>query len=212
MRVSLGRWGILQGTMDRAGDRINGLIMVGAMVAVMWISEGVDALLPANLDRYGVVPRTDDGLAGIPAAPFLHVGFGHLISNTVPFAAMGAAIALGGLRRIALVTVIVALVSGLGTWLIAGAGSVHLGASGVVFGYGSYLLARGLFERNLVHLATGVVVGLLFGGALLGGLVPQDGISWQAHLFGALGGVLAARLLARRRDGRAPRAGRPVTR
>ena len=198
--------------MDRAGDRINGLIMVGAMVAVMWISEGVDALLPANLDRYGVVPRTDDGLAGIPAAPFLHVGFGHLISNTVPFAAMGAAIALGGLRRIALVTVIVALVSGLGTWLIAGAGSVHLGASGVVFGYGSYLLARGLFERNLVHLATGVVVGLLFGGALLGGLVPQDGISWQAHLFGALGGVLAARLLARRRDGRAPRTGRPVTR
>ncbi len=185
--------------MERAGDRLNGLILVAAMVAVMWISERVDAVLPANLDRYGIVPRTDDGLAGIPAAPFLHVGFGHLVSNTVPFLALGATIALGGLRRIALVTVLVALVSGIGTWLVAGAGSVHLGASGLVFGYGTYLLARGFFERNLVHLATGLVVGVLFGGALLGGLVPQAGISWQAHLFGALGGVLAARLMARRR-------------
>lgn len=189
--------------MERTGDRINGLILVGAMVAVMWISEGVDAILPANLDGYGIVPRSDDGLAGIPAAPFLHVGFGHLISNTVPFAAMGAAIALGGLRRIALVTFVVMLVSGLGTWLIAGAGSVHLGASGVVFGYGTYLLARGVLERSWLALATALAVGLLFGGALLGGLVPQEGISWQAHLFGAIGGILAARLLARRGRGRA---------
>jgi membrane associated rhomboid family serine protease len=190
--------------MTRSSTRTNGLILVAAMIAVMWICEGLDALLPANLDRYGIVPRTDDGLAGVPAAPFLHVGFGHLISNTLPFAAMGAVIALGGLRRILTVTLLVALISGLGTWLIAGSGSVHLGASGLVFGYGTYLLARGFFERHLVHLAVGALVGLLFGGALLGGLVPQQGISWQAHLFGAVGGVLAARLLAR--TGRAPRA------
>ena len=183
--------------MTRTGDRTNGVILVVAMVAVMWMSEAVDAILPANLDELGIVPRTDDGLAGIAAAPFLHVGFGHLISNTVPFVAMGAAIALSGLRRIALVTLLVALVSGLGTWLIAGSGSVHLGASGLVFGYGTYLLARGFFERSWLAFATAAVVGVLFGGALLGGLVPQEGISWQAHLFGAIGGVLAARLLAR---------------
>jgi membrane associated rhomboid family serine protease len=86
---------------------------------------------------------------------------------------MGAVIALGGLGRILTVTLLVALVSGMGTWLIAGAGSVHLGASGLVFGYGTYLLARGFFERHLAHLAVGAAVGLLFGGALLGGLVPQ---------------------------------------
>jgi len=196
--------------MERAGDRTNGLILVVAMLAVMWISEGVDAVLPANLDAYGIVPRSDDGLAGIAAAPFLHVGFGHLISNSLPFAAMGGAIALGGLRRIALVTLLVALVSGLGTWLIAGAGSVHLGASGLVFGYGTYLIARGFFERRLAHLALGLAVGIGFGGALLGGLVPQAGISWQAHLFGAVGGILAAQLLARR-GRRTPPQGRPAS-
>ena len=190
--------------MERVGDRVNGLILVAAMVAVMWISEGLDAVLPANLDDYGIVPRSDDGLAGIPAAPFLHVGFGHLISNTVPFLAMGAAIALGGLKRIAVVTLVVALVSGFGTWLIAGPNSVHLGASGLVFGYGTYLLARGFFERSWLALATALAVGLLFGGALLGGLVPQEGISWQAHLFGAIGGVLAARLFRTRRSGAPP--------
>jgi len=197
--------------MQRTGDRTNGLILVVAMIAVMWVSEGVDAVLPASLDAYGIVPRTDDGLAGIVAAPFLHVGFGHLISNTLPFAAMGTAIALSGLRRIALVTLVVALVSGLGTWLVAGAGSVHLGASGVVFGYGTYLLTRGFFERRALHLVTALVVGFLFGGALLGGLVPQQGISWQAHLFGAIGGILAARTLARGRATRGSHPRRPAT-
>jgi membrane associated rhomboid family serine protease len=89
-------------------------------------------------------------------------------------------------------------VSGLGTWLIAPAGTDTVGASGVVFGYGTYLLARGLFDRDLVHIATAVLVGVLFGGALLSGLAPQPGISWQAHLFGAVGGVLAARALSAR--------------
>jgi membrane associated rhomboid family serine protease len=132
-------------------------------------------------------------------APFLHGGFGHLASNTVPFLVMGALIALSGLRRVLAVTVIVALVSGLGTWLIAPSTSLHIGASGVVFGYAGYLVARGLFDRRLRYLATGVLVALLYGSSLLLGLVPQEGISWQAHLFGAIGGLVAARVLARRR-------------
>lgn len=179
-------------------DRVNGLLFVVAMAAVMWISEVLDTLLGGDLDQYGIVPRTDEGIAGIAAAPFLHAGFGHLVSNTVPFLIMGATIALGGLARVVLVTVIVAVVSGAGTWLIASGSSVHLGASGVVFGYGAYLLARGFLNRDVVQLGIGVVVAAIWGAALLGGLAPQDGISWQAHLFGAVGGVLAARLLARR--------------
>ena len=129
---------------ERLGtDRTNGLLLVAAMVGLMWGLEIVDIAADHRLDDYGIHPRDADGLAEIFSAPFLHAGFGHLISNTVPFLAMGAAIALGGLMRIALVTLIVALVSGLGTWLVAASNSIHLGASGVVFGYASYLVSRG---------------------------------------------------------------------
>jgi membrane associated rhomboid family serine protease len=155
--------------------------------------------LDHRLDRYGIEPRDVDGLDGIVAAPFLHVGFGHLIGNTIPFVVMGVVIAFEGPLRLVGVTAIAALVSGLGTWLIAPDDTIHLGASGVVFGYATYLIARGAFNRRFTELAIGLVVAVLWGGALLAGLEPQQGISWQGHLFGAIGGVVAARLLARRR-------------
>jgi membrane associated rhomboid family serine protease len=193
---------------DRS-DRTNGLLVVGAMIALMWLLEVVDVIAGHRLDAYGIEPRSTEGLPEVVSAPFLHVGFDHLVSNTVPFAVMGAAIALGGAARVVLVTAIVALVSGLGVWLTAPAGSVTLGASGLVFGYATYLLFRGLFNRNALEIAIGVVVGAIWGTALLGGLLPEEGISWQAHLFGAVGGVLAARLLQRRRATAAPQLGEP---
>jgi membrane associated rhomboid family serine protease len=184
---------------DRLGaDRANALLLVAAMVVLMWATEVVDAIAGGRLDRYGIHPRDVDGLAEILAAPFLHVGFGHLISNTLPFAVMGAAIALGGLARVALVTLIVAVVSGLGTWFVASSNSVHLGASGVVFGYAAYLVTRGVLSRRLTELAVGAIVVGVWGFGLLQGLLPQERISWQAHLFGAIGGVIAASLLAGR--------------
>ncbi|MGI9098465.1 MAG: rhomboid family intramembrane serine protease [Solirubrobacteraceae bacterium] len=190
---------------DRLGsDRTNALLLVVAMVALMWLVEVVDVVAGGRLDAYGIHPRDVDGLPEIVSAPFLHVGFGHLVSNTVPFAVMGAAIALGGLVRVAVVTVIVGVVSGLGTWLVASPDTVHLGASGLVFGYAAYLVARGLFSRRLTELAVGVVVVAIWGFGLLQGLLPQERISWQAHLFGAIGGVLAASVLAGRRRERAP--------
>jgi membrane associated rhomboid family serine protease len=181
--------------------RRTGLELVGAMIALMWASEIVDTIADHRLDRYGIEPRDADGLLGILTAPFLHVGFDHLISNTIPFAFMGAAIALSGAARVLLVTAIVAFVSGLGTWLIAPSGTVHLGASGVVFGFGTYLISRGVFDRSITSLLVGALVGAVWGTALLGGLLPEDGISWQAHLFGAVGGVIAARLLSTTRAG-----------
>jgi len=188
---------------DRFGsDRTNALLLVVAMVALMWMVEAIDQIGFGDLDQYGIHPRDVDGLPEIVSAPFLHAGFGHLISNTVPFLAMGAAIALGGLVRVGLVTLTVALVSGLGTWLIAPANSVHLGASGVVFGYATYLVSRGLLSRRLTELAVGAFVVVIWGIGLLQGLLPQERISWQAHLFGAIGGVIAAALLARRSGGR----------
>ncbi len=173
----------------------------------MWVAEIIDIAAGHRLDDYGIHPRDVGGLPEIVAAPFLHVGFGHLISNTVPFLAMGAAIALGGLVRVALVTTIVALISGLGVWLIAPSNEVHLGASGVVFGYASYLVVRGILSRRLTELAVGVIVAAVWGVGLLQGLLPQERISWQAHLFGAVGGVVAAYALKSRREP----AARPAT-
>ena len=171
-----------------------------AMVLLMWVLEVVDTSLDNRLDRYGIEPREVDGLDGVIAAPFLHVGFGHLIANTLPFAAMGLVIAFEGVWRLAGVTAVVALVSGLGTWLIAPADTIHLGASGVVFGYATYLITRGLFNRRAMELAIGLAVAVLWGGALLAGIEPQQGISWQGHLFGAIGGVVAARMLSERHE------------
>jgi membrane associated rhomboid family serine protease len=190
---------------DRLGrDRTNALLLVVAMVVLMWLTEVVDQIGFGDLDAYGIHPRDVGGLPEILAAPFLHVGFGHLLSNTVPFLAMGAVIALGGIVRVALVTLVVALVSGLGTWLVASSDSVHLGASGVVFGYAAYLVARGLLSRRLTELAVGALVVGVWGFGLLQGLLPQERISWQAHLFGAIGGVIAAVLLSQRSRAQAP--------
>ena len=185
---------------SRRNPRLDGFRVVLGLAALMWGLEVVDALADHRLDRYGIEPRDGNGLVGIVAAPFLHAGFGHLAANTVPFLAMGFAIAFKGAVRVLAVTAIVALVSGLGTWLVAPASTIHIGASGVVFGYATYLLSRGFFTRNLVELATGAVVGVIWGAVLLGGLLPEEGVSWQGHLFGAIGGVVAARMLAPARE------------
>ena len=179
-------------------DRANALTLVAAMIAIMWIAEVVDVAAGHSLDEYGIHPRDVGGLPEIVSAPFLHAGFAHLLSNTVPFAVMGAAIALGGLARVVMVTAVVGLVSGLGTWLIAPSNTVHLGASGLVFGYATYLVSRGILSKRLVDLAVGAVVVVIWGIGLLQGLLPQDHISWQAHVFGAIGGVCAASILAAR--------------
>jgi membrane associated rhomboid family serine protease len=169
------------------------------LAAVMWALEIADATVGTDLDSNGIQPREPDGLVGIVASPFLHADFSHLMSNTVPFLVMGLAIALAGLLRVISVTAIVAAVGGIGTWLVAPENTNHIGASGIVFGYATYLIVRGFYNRNALELAMGLIVGALWGTVLLGGLVPREGISWQGHLFGAIGGVVAARVLATRR-------------
>jgi membrane associated rhomboid family serine protease len=172
------------------------------MAATMWVVEIADVFL-GDLDAAGIRPRDAGGLVGIALAPFLHGGFGHLLANTVPFLVLGAAVALGGLARVASVFVVVAAVSGLGTWLTAPQATVHIGASGVVLGFATYLLARGIYSRRALDLAVGLAVLALYGATLVLSLVPLPGVSWQGHLFGAAGGVVAARAMharsARRR-------------
>lgn len=189
----------------------DGLRLVVGMAALMWVVEVIDAIDSHRLDQYGIEPRQADGLIGIVTAPFLHAGFGHLIANTIPFVVLGLTIALNGLVRVAAVTAIVTLISGLGTWVTAPAGSVSVGASGVVFGYATYLLARGWYDRRPVNIVIAVVVVVALGGVLLGGLVPHPGVSWQAHFFGAVGGVVAARVLRGRAAAAARGRGRAST-
>lgn len=176
-----------------------GIRLVVVMVAAMWLLEAVDVVTPRSLDGFGIVPRTASGLVGIAVAPFLHAGFGHLAMNTVGFVALGVLIALGGgAMRVVAVTATAAMVSGAAVWLLSPSPSVTVGASGVVFGYAAYLIVRGVVSRRVGQLALGAVVIAVFGGGLLAGLVPTAGISWLGHMFGALGGVLAAYLLDQR--------------
>jgi membrane associated rhomboid family serine protease len=187
---------------------VQGGVVVLAMAAVMWIVEAVDQIAGGRLDAYGIEPRETDGLDGVVWAPFLHAGFDHLIGNTIPFLVLGLAIAFGGAMRVAVVTVIVALVGGLGTWLVAPSNTVHIGASGIVFGYAAYLVARGAYSRSAAQIGIGLIVLAVWGTTLLRGLVPEDGISWQGHFFGAVGGIVAAWLLHRRASrADAPQAG-----
>lgn len=180
--------------------RADGFILVGAMVAIMWVAEVIDQLANNRLDQYGIVARQVSGLDGVLFSPFLHGSFGHLIGNTIPFLVLGAVIAFNGAMRVLAVTAIVGILGGLGTWLIAPENSITIGASGLVMGYATYLIARGVFSRRLVELALGGVVAIIWGGMVLGSLIPREGVSWQAHLCGGIAGVIAAYLLTKDRS------------
>jgi membrane associated rhomboid family serine protease len=195
----------------RGARQKQGIRLLLVIAAVMWAVEVINSLDGNALDADGIYPRNLDRLWGILTAPFLHASFAHLLSNTIPFLFMGLIIALRGALRLVLVSLIVIVLGGLGTWLIAPSGTVTIGASGLVFGYATYLLTRGLFDRSGLELLTAAAVAVVWGGALAASLVPHDGISWQGHLCGALAGIIAAWLLARpgarangRRDTRLP--------
>jgi membrane associated rhomboid family serine protease len=166
----------------------------------MWIVQVINSLDSQRLTEDGIISRRLSGLPGILSAPFLHAGFAHLIENTIPFVILGLVIALGGAAQVIGVTVVAVVVSGLGAWALSSTGSDTIGASGVVFGYATFLIARGFFTRKVPQIAVGLMVAVLFGAALIASIVPQTGISWQDHVFGAVGGVIAARALSPRRQ------------
>jgi membrane associated rhomboid family serine protease len=182
----------------RFRNSVGGFELLLVMVAVMWLLQVINSLDSYRLDSAaGIYPRNVDHLWAIFTAPFLHASFGHLISNTVPFIFLGLIIALRGAARLALITLIVVVVGGLGTWLFSPGGDT-VGASGIVFGYATYLITRGFFDRRMLEILTGLLVALVWGWVLLLSLVPQPHVSWEGHVAGAAGGVVAAWLLSRR--------------
>jgi len=171
-------------------------VLLFGLLAVMWMLEVVDLGLPFfELDHFGIRPRRVNGLIGIPLSPFLHVGFGHLVSNSVPFLVLGGLVMFGGRKMFLAVSTWVVVVGGLGVWLLGGVGSVHLGASGLIFGYLGFLLSRGVFERSGVWLIVSVVILILYGGMIYGVLPGEPRVSWLGHSCGFLAGIAGAWLI-----------------
>ncbi|MCC9195553.1 rhomboid family intramembrane serine protease [Arthrobacter sp. zg-Y820] len=161
---------------------------------------------PAVLHQLGILPRRVDGLDGILFGPLLHAGINHLLGNTLPLVVFSFLTLLEGVRRYLVVLASSWLASGLGVWLFGG--GLTVGISGVVFGLFAYLMVRGIYNRDLVQLLLGGILFLVYGSLLWGVLPVSIGVSWQAHLFGAAGGVLAAVLLSRHRQrGRTSKSG-----
>jgi len=189
--------------------REEGFALLAGIVALMWLVQLINSVDSYKLDRDGLYPHNLDRIWGVFTAPFLHASWSHLIGNTIPFVFMGVLIALAGAGRLAAVTLIVIVLGGLGTWLISPAGVPVVGASGVVFGYATFLLTRGFFNHSLIEILAGIVVGAVFGSALLASLVPHGNVSWQGHLCGGIAGVIAAWLMSRDRSTAAASPGAP---
>ncbi|AFY73085.1 putative membrane protein [Synechococcus sp. PCC 7502] len=174
----------------------NHLQILGSFVALIWFIEILDTFVfRRSLDQFGIIPHNIIGLRGILFAPFLHGSFTHVAANTMPFLVLGWFIMLRGVNQFFVVSFWAALIGGLGTWFVGNPNSVHVGASGVIFGYLGFLIFKGYFERSFVAVILSFLAAFLYGGVLWGILPIQHGISWEGHLFGFIGGIIAARLL-----------------
>lgn len=180
-------------------SRITAILTVAGMLAAMWVFEILDTPLGGHLDRqFGIQAGNTDAPWTVLTAPFMHGNFAHLIGNSLPFLVLGSLVAFSGLGRFLLTTLIVAVVSGVGVWLFTANGVVTVGASGLVFGYFGYTVLRGIIERKTIDIVIMICV-VIFYGTMIWGVLPQHpGVSWQAHLFGFLGGLLAAYALPKR--------------
>ena len=167
----------------------------------MWIVQILNSVVPGvSLESNGIQPRSVEGLDGILWSPFLHSGFPHLISNTIPFVILSALALTRGTTKWLSASAIIIMLGGALVWALAiGANENHIGASGWVFGLFGYLVAAAWFERRPLAIGLGLAALFLYGGTILFGFVPRPGLSWEGHLFGFIAGVVAARLLTRRR-------------
>ena len=175
------------------------VIWIFGSLAVMWVVEIINGFIGHRLSLWGILPRTTPGLIGIPLSPFLHGSFNHVLSNTIPFLVLGGLVGLRGGQKLVGISLFIIVAGGAGVWLL-GRPAVHVGASGLIFGYFGYLVANGWFDRRPLSILAAIAVIVVYG-SLVFGVIPTTGfVSWEAHLFGLLAGVLAARLTRRGRN------------
>jgi membrane associated rhomboid family serine protease len=175
------------------------LVLVGGFVALIWVLQVFNWAVGYRMDlQLGILPHDVSRLPEIFTAPLLHFSWQHIEGNTVPLFVLGVAAAYRGIGKFLLMTLIVAVVSGLAVWLFQSGNELTVGASGLIFGYFGYVLIRGFFDRNLLDIGIGVVAGVLYWTILQVAIPGTPGISWIGHLGGLLGGVLAAWILRTR--------------
>jgi membrane associated rhomboid family serine protease len=168
-------------------------LILGGTLAVFWAVFVVNLALGGALLSLGVIPRTTVGLRGVLFAPFLHGSLDHIVANSIPFVVLGWMVMLRDERHFIPVTLAGMIGSALMAWLLGAPGSVHIGASGVIFGYLGFLMLSGWYARSFGSILLSAIVTLVWGSLVLGIMPGVPGISWQAHLGGFVGGVLAAR-------------------
>lgn len=178
-------------------NRLGRFLPPVALLALMWAVQLADSILPGSFSGFGIRSWDPAGLVGILFAPLLHANWTHLIANSVPFLVLGLLVAAEGARRFWAVTAFAAVIGGLGTWIVNGPGTLTVGASGLVFGYFGYLVLRVFAPGRMTHRILYAVVALIvigvYGAAMLAGVFAAgSGVSWQGHLFGAVGGGAAA--------------------
>ncbi|AWB82552.1 rhomboid family intramembrane serine protease [Corynebacterium yudongzhengii] len=181
----------------RRGGGLSGALRYSiGFVVVIWAVHIINLVFfDGGLLAFGIRPMDTSSLWGIVTAPLLHASFEHLISNTVPGAVFAFLVGFSGRRAFWEVTAIVVLVAGVGTWLFGGVGTNHIGASSLVYGWLAYLLVRGIFNRSFRQILLGLVLGFFYSGLVWGLLPGTPGMSWQGHLFGAIGGILAGMMI-----------------
>ena len=170
-------------------------------IAIFWGVEIADFLMfNGGLDSYGIQPHSIIGLRGIVFAPLLHGGFAHLMANTIPFVTLGWLTMIQETKDFYIASIMSALIGGAGVWLFGSPQSVHIGASILIYGYLGFLLLRGYFQKNFPSIALSIFVAIVYGGFIWGVFPSQMGVSWQGHLFGFIGGAIAAKMVAQERN------------
>ncbi|MEE2808606.1 MAG: rhomboid family intramembrane serine protease [Verrucomicrobiota bacterium] len=172
-------------------------LLLFSIVIIFWIITTIDQNTPDwNFTlNYGIKAKDLDGILGIFVAPFLHVNYQHLIGNTLPFLALGGLVLLSGRGRFILTSILSAVISGIGIWIFAKEGTVHVGSSILIFSYLGFLLMQAWFTRSIKWCLVALIAGIFYGALILTLLYQKNGISWHGHFFGFITGIISAALV-----------------
>ena len=166
----------------------NSLVIALSIVSLLWIIIIINAIIPIDFNQFGIMPRKTEGIKGILFAPFLHLNWQHLMSNSMPLI-----ILLTGLfwlyRKVALRILVLSTIIGGGLVWLLGREAFHIGASGVIFSLVAFFIASGIFKRDFKAILLAIIVFFMYGGIVWGVLPGQAGVSWEGHLFGFITGI-----------------------